>query len=93
MIYDYDNQDFGTHGLGQHQRRQAHRPQARHQDAIVAADADLLDGLVDRAEAAGHLGPVLVGQLVGQLDEVLLLRQDIGGHAAVALPAVGLARR
>ena len=91
FVHLYPDEPVGPHGPGQHQRRQTHRPQARHQDAIVAADADLLDGLIDRAESAGHLGPVLVGQLVRQFDEVFLLRQDIGRHAAVSLPAVCLA--
>jgi hypothetical protein len=34
---------------------QAHRAEAGDQHGVIAADADLLQALVDRAEAAGHL--------------------------------------
>ena len=80
-----------AHGLRQHQRGQAHRAKAGDQHPVVAGNADLHQGLVAGAEAAGHLRAVLIGQLVGQGDQVLLVAQHVGGHAAVALPAVGRA--
>ena len=80
-----------AHGLRQHQRGQAHRAQAGDQHPVVAGDADLHQGLVAGAEAAGHLRAVLIAQLVGQGDQVLLVAEHVGGHAAVALPAVGRA--
>ena len=82
-----------AHGLGQHQRGQTHRAQAGDQHAVVAGDADLHQRLVAGAEAAGDLCAVLVAQLVGQGDQILLIAEHVGGHAAVALPAVGRAQR
>src|SRR5450759_4940756 len=58
---------------------------------MVARDADLLQSLVDRAEAAGHLRAIGIGQLGGEMDQVLLLGEQVFRHAAVALPAVGTA--
>ena len=46
---------------------------------------------VDGAEAAGHLRAIGVGEFGGQMDQVLLLGEEVFGHAAVALPAVGAA--
>ena len=46
---------------------------------------------VDGSEAAGHLRAIGVGELAGQGDQVLLLGEQVVGHAAVALPAVGAA--
>ena len=45
--------------------------------------------LIDGAEAAGHLRAIGVGEFLGEIDEVLLLGEQVIGHAAVALPAVG----
>jgi hypothetical protein len=70
---------------------QAHRTEAGDQHRVVAADADLLQAFVDRAEAAGHLRAIGVGQLGGEMDQVLLLGEQVFRHAAVALPAVGAA--
>jgi len=75
--------------LGHHQRRQTHRAEAGDQHRIIAVDADLLDRLIHRAEAAGNLRAVEIGQLIRQRNQILLVRKDVGRHAAVALPAVG----
>ena len=70
---------------------QSHRTEAGDQHGVVAADADLLQTFVDRAEAAGHLRAIGVGEFVGQMDQVLLFGEQVLRHAAVALPAVGAA--
>ena len=80
-----------AHGLCQHQRGEAHRAKAGDQHPVVAGHADLHQGFVAGAEAAGHLCAVLIAQLVGQGDQVLFVAEHVGGHAAVALPAVGRA--
>ena len=59
-------------------------------DYFHAADADFFNGFIYRAEAAGYLCAVLVGQFVRQRDQILFIRQDVGRHAAVPLPAVSL---
>ena len=42
---------------------QAHRAQPGNQHRVIAVDADLLQPLVDRAESAGHLRAIGVGEL------------------------------
>src|ERR1019366_4430397 len=71
--------------------RQTYRAEAGDQDGFVATYADLLQAFVHSAEAAGYLRAVRVSQLGGEVKQVLLLRQQIVGHAAVALPPVGAA--
>ena len=78
----------GAHRPREHRGREADRAEAGDEDGVVAADPDPLEALVDRAEAAGDLRAVRVGERVGSRDEVLLLGEDEGRHAAVALPAV-----
>ena len=58
---------------------------------VIAVDADLLQALVDGAEAARHLRAIGVAEFRGQMDQVLLFGQQIVGHAAIALPAVSAA--
>ena len=70
---------------------QADGAEAGDEHGMVAADADLLQALVDGAESAGHLRAVGVGELVGQRDEVFFFGDHELGHAAIALPAVGAA--
>ena len=56
----------GAHRLREHGGREADRAEAGDEHGVVAADADPLEALVDRAEAAGDLGAVGVGERVGQ---------------------------
>ena len=90
FVHLHADQHVGSHGLCQHQSRQPYRAKAGHQHRVVSADADLLDGFINRSESAGHLRAVLVGQLIGKGDQVLLVRKAVRSHSAVSLPAVCL---
>ena len=90
IIHFHADEHVGSHGLCKHKRSQTHRAQAGYQHRIVAADADFFNGFIYRAEAAGYLCAVLVGQFVRQRDQILFIRQDVRRHAAVPLPAVSL---
>ena len=76
-------------GAAEHGRGQANRPQARDQQAVLAADLHPPQGLIGRAEAAGAEGPVDVGERVGKANAGVFLGQQVRGVAAVTLPAVG----
>ena len=82
---------MSAHLSAQRRGRQPDRAKAGHQHVVIAADSDLLQPLIDGAEAAGYLRTIGVGKLVGQGDQVLLFGQQEIGHAAVALPPVGAA--
>ncbi len=56
---------------------------------MVAIHSDLFNGFVHCSEAARDLGAVSVRKLVGKRDEVLLFRNHVVGHSAVALPTIG----
>ena len=56
---------------------------------MVAIHSKLLNGFVHCSEATRDLGAVSVRKLVGKCDEVLLLRNHVVGHSAIALPTVG----
>ena len=70
---------------------QSHGAQTGDQHRMIAADADLFQTFIHRAETAGHLGAIGIGQRVGEVDQVLLFGEQEFGHAAIALPAVGAA--
>src|ERR1035437_7956207 len=82
---DFLSAEFARDGSG----RESHGAEAGDQHGMIAADSDLLDSLVYRAESAGHLRTVGVGELVRQCDEVLLFGQHVLCHGSIALPAVG----
>src|SRR5690606_13183670 len=79
----------GAEGAREHGGGEPDGAEAGDEHDVVAADADLLQALVDGAEAAGDLRAVGVREGVGQQDQVFLFGEEVVGHAAVALPAVG----
>ena len=92
LFDDVDADDpLGAQFAAERAGGQAHRTEAGDQHGVVAADADLFQAFVDRAEAAGHLRAIGVGQFGGEMDQVLLFGEQEFRHAAVALPAVGAA--
>ncbi len=90
LLDDIDaNDPVGAQFAAERAGRQAHRAETGDQHGVIAADADLFQAFVDRAEAAGYLRAIGVGQFGGEMDQVLLLGEQEFRHAAVALPAVG----
>jgi hypothetical protein len=63
--------------------------QTGNKDTIVAADADFFESLIDGSETAGHLSTVGVSQGIGKQNKIFLFGDEIFGHTAVPLPAVG----
>src|SRR5437868_537855 len=56
---------------------------------MVAIDLNFLDGLVHCSKSTGHLRSIRVGKLIGESDEIFLLRNHVVGHSAIALPSIG----
>src|SRR5690606_2898222 len=81
----------GAESPAEHRGGQADWSQAGDEHGIVAADPDLFQAFVHGAEAAGDLRSVEVGQLVRKQAEVLFFGEEVFGHAAIALPAIGAA--
>src|ERR1035438_675296 len=70
---------------------QSNRTEASDEHGVITVDADLLEALIDGAEAAGDLRAVGIGERIGQCDEIFLFRDHVLGHAAVTLPPIGAA--
>ncbi len=79
------NEQIGAHGPAEHEAARPTGPGLPARRRFRSRRS--FDGLVDRAEAACHLSAVLV-RLSGRAIKLLFLRQNVGGHAAVALPAI-----
>ncbi len=87
-----DANDLRRAQLAAERRRgQTDGAEAGDEHRVVAADADFFEAFVNRAEAAGNLRAVGIGERIGEVNQVLLLREKVIGHAAIALPAVGAA--
>ena len=56
---------------------------------MVAIDLNFFDGLVNCSKSTGHLRSIRVGKLVGEGNQIFLLRNHVVGHSAIALPPVG----
>src|SRR5204862_3781805 len=87
---DIDADDpLRSHFSAERGGRQPDRSQSGDEHIMISADSDLLQPLVDRAEAARHLRAITIRQFGGQRDQVLFFGGQVVGHAAVALPAIG----
>ena len=84
------DEHIGSQCFCQHQCCQTDRSQTGYQYCIIAADTYLFDSLIYGTETTGHLCSILVGQLIWQCDQILLICQNILCHATVSLPSVCL---
>src|SRR5262249_16346261 len=81
----------GAQFTAERSRGQADRAETGDQHRVVPSNPDLLQPFVHRAESTGHLRAIGIREFAGQVDQVFLLGQEVFGHAAIALPAVGAA--